>query len=219
MMLALPAAVTLPFNGAHAASVNASVWLEQSFIALFGCGDDDQGTLKIRASGGFFYCGVPGSSVFACDKTKVRLVVSGGDAGDLEVLVNGSWTSLAGGVAIDIGGAGAIIPVRAKDGAAIDLGRVHAREEAAFQRTLTWGPEEERMRYQGIERFIMQVEKVSGGTHRKDFSIVGSKIIGPGINPGTYGVGVKIYVLNPNPKLMISATRSPRQTSRCTTTP
>ena len=190
-------------------------------IYLVGCGADDQGTITIRASGGFFYCGTADRPQ-ACDKTKVRLMVVEGDAGDLEVRVNGGWRGLAGGVLVDIGGAGLTIPIRAKDGAAIDLGRVTTREENTVQaRSVAWGPAEERLAYQGVERFRMQVSKEPGGLHLKDFSITGTPFFGPGVRGTSLDgySGIRFYVLNPNPKFLISATRTPRQTSRCTVSP
>ncbi len=221
-------------GGANAQSINASVWLEQSGDLIRGCGDDDEEVLRIRASGGFFYClnqeqrdtwsvNNPGRKIFTCGNTSVNLHVADEVRENiLQVNHDGTWRDLggvgSGEVTVPISGSTKHVRVRAKPGVQLMTnlpgGITGPSATRRGQQSISYGPPDTRLRYRAIEHFVIQMNKSVGV--RNDYKFTGTNLIGSDVSHLDQFLigekGVRMYVVDPNPNLP----SVPRQKSTCT---
>jgi len=206
----------LPSTTAIGQSSGSNLWLEGGEV-LDGCGSNYETTLRIRASGGRFYClnehqrntwssNHPFRDIFKCESASVRLKLRPGVSGAgnlLEVSDEpGRWLDFSSGsLSLTIKHGLKNIRVRAKAGAAIrSFGGGNPSAESLGLRNYPTVDQGGGFSWSRGERWVFELEDTSGkGDHIGGQTYGGTETVGGRtINYGTRSPGVGVWVLVPN---------------------
>jgi len=207
------AAMVLTATPALAQSSGSNVWLEGGRATLWGCGSNYETTLRIRASGGRFYClsqhqrstwspGHPGRDIFKCESASVTLRLRSGVSASGNLLQvsdePGRWIDFdSGTLVLTITHGLKTIGVRAKAGATIPV--IGTRKERLGLRGWQTNTANAFF-FSRAERWVFELQDNSG---KGDY--IGGQTYGgietlPGgrtINYGTRSPGIGIWVMVP----------------------
>ncbi len=176
-MAVIPAAV-------HAQATNSNVWLEGGGL-VWGCGNYGYETLRIRASGGRFYClsehqrntwsqGHPLPEVFKCEPARVKLALNtalSGTANQLQIDAGSGWSHLSA-TPLEIRHGLKTIRVRAKPNA--DIPCISEGRERSKGFATSWDFSSSLPAFHGGEHWVFRLEPVDG----EEYSIIGPKYMG-----------------------------------------